>query len=919
MSQTWLKIFPLPSTSNLFRRLTFSGFQFVFIFAILFLIFGSTSILAQGAPVQQEVPQIILSINDIKDYTFDGFRNFELTTSGIVDVQNLPNGTLRVKAIASGTTFMYVWDSKGRSTLQFQVTGLAPNAITNFRPGYNPSGNEFIYHSSLSSQYANGQWISPFWNQDLSSSVPFSNQSEWRTILHATTNSNSISDSNNYAPFSSNTSFDQVLSYYKTRHTTIAAGDVSYDAGELSLIGFPLRGGSFQLYSSENRDQLQVFGGLNRPEFRSNNLFNDPSSDLLGIVGTKELFPNVSLRTSFLYLNQPTNNISFPGETYQNDYVADAGIFTHPLSEEITVEGEFGKSKDDNAYRGLVEYRPYWGRMLLSFKQIGENYVNPSTFFLLKNYRETNFITEYQPTKKLGFNFDYGLSQFGDDPGIGNSAIDVNSFTLNSIYQKSENTTYVSGINVIKTFSDTSPQEYEKADFIYQRFYRQNNDQFYAEFFGQHSKQNYASEFTSKAGGGVDTRYTKNFSRIFQMYLQNELQISQVHTNLIAATSPDYVETILTTGPALNYILRNKTLSGGFFYNLTVQGAFDDSSNLLQPFVSFYYNPSQALSVGTRVNYNQDFGNNYYYLQILAEMIYRFGSRVPDTILSTFIPSAQITGIVFIDSNGDGQYESDEKLIQNFSSQLNNEEPITSKDGTFTYKPDSGKNTFSVSLPPEYKNYQFSIANPVSMDLFSRENKTLYFGISQRIALNGKVIVYHDSLTTDASGFEGAKIQITGNNFTTTISSSSSGVFNVFVPTAGTYHIKLFDMDLPVGYKSIGSTDIDVKVQEGRINKLPSFILQGKRIVIGRAFYDTNGNGIFDENEKPAVGIKVNVGNIVTTSESDGTFSISPIAPGTYYLKAQPKTVSGFHPGFSNDKIIIPEVGTVEVLVPYEK
>ena len=78
------------------------------------------------------------------------------------------------------------------------------------------------------------------------------------------------------------------------------------------------------------------------------------------------------------------------------------------------------------------------------------------------------------------------------------------------------------------------------------------------------------------------------------------------------------------------------------------------------------------------------------------------------------------------------------------------------------------------------------------------------------------------------TGFEDAKIQVTGPNFATTIASSSSGVFNVFVPTAGTYHIKLFDLDLPVGYKSIGATDMDVKVHEGRINKIPPFVLQGQ-------------------------------------------------------------------------------------------
>lgn len=863
-----------------------------------------------------------MSLNEIRDFPVQGFRNFIVTTSGVVDVQNLPTDILRIKVIGSGSTLIYIWDSQGRKTIQIEVTGLAPNQITSFRPGYDPAGNEFIYHTMMNNQFANGERISPFWNHEFSASVPFHKTSEWRTLLRASTNEPGPAEISHYSPFSSSTVFDQMLSYYQAPTYTVAVGDVNYNAGELSITGFPLRGISTEVHSANHQNQIQVFGGSSRPHLRTTDLFSDPSENFYGAAGTKEIFPNILIKSSLVYLDQPPTSL-VPGLTFKNDFVADLGFQARPFTDTLTFEGEYGRSSDDDAARILAEYAPFWGRILLGYRQIGKNYITPSSFFLLKNFREASFITDVKPTKKLGFTLNYQLSELGADPILLSEKTTSHRLQLNSLYQANEEKSYLTGISVTRSSSISTPQYTERGDFTYQRFFKKSLNQFYAQVFGQHSKNYFISQSMDRIGGGTDIRYTRNFSKILQMYLQSTFQMNRIKSTFSSTTTPPkYIETIASIGPTLNYVRSNKTLSAGFYENFSFRGSFGEFSHLLQPFLSAYYNLSQALSLGTRMNFNFDLTGHTNYLSIAGELVYRFGSRVPDTLFSTFVPSAVITGAIFEDDNNDGAYQPSEKLVANVTSQLNDEDPIVSKNGGFTYKTDAGLNKISIQLPEGYQNYQFGTSNPATVDLFPRETKMLYFPVNQRIPLHGKVIVHqnpNDPITEKDAGLEGVKIEISGEGFATVSETSPAGIFNTYVTKPGKYLIKLRVVDLPRGYKYIGPPSMAIVAKEGEISKVPPFVVQARRFVIGRAFVDKNGNHTFDEDEPPAKGVKIRLGTFITVSEEDGSFSISSLPAGNYQIKVQPEKFQDYQLVLLNDRLTIPEAGTVELSIPYQK
>lgn len=864
-----------------------------------------------------------MSVNEIRDFPVQGLRNFIITESGVVEVQQIPINILRIKVVGSGSTLIYIWDSQGRKTIQIDVNGLTTNQITTFRPGYDPAGSEFIYHGTMNNQFANNQLIAPFWNHEFLASVPTKKNNEWRTLLRASTIDQGDVKASNYAPFSNSTVMDQFLTYYQTLNYTAAAGDVNYNAGELSVTGFPLRGGSVQLYSDDRQDQLQLFGGASRSNSRTNSLFNDPLQNFYGASGTKTIFPNVSVRSSLVYLDQSDAVSNFSNTTYKNDYVADVGIQARPFTDKFNFETEYAKSSDDHSIRGLLEYIPFWGRIMVSQKRVGKDYVNPASFYLQRNFNETNFITDVKPTKKMGFTLNYQLTQLKADASTGAEKTTVNRAQLTNLYQADEETSYLTGFSVNRSESLSSPQNTERLDVTYQRFFIKSRDQLYAQLFGQHSENHFLANTTERYGSGTDVRYTKNFSKKWQGYFQNTLQVNRVNNNFSNfGTPPKYFETIATIGPTVNFVDTKKTFSGGFYETFTFRDAFSQFSHLVQPFATAYYNLSQALSLGARLNFNLDLTNDNSYVSAVGELIYRFGSRVPDTLFSTFIASAQITGMVFVDENEDGEYQSNEKLITNYTVALNDHEPEVIKTERFVLKTDSGPNKIYIQLPKEYQGYQFATSNPTFLDLFPRETRSLNFAISQRIPLRGKVIVQDeiDKAVTDKNrGLEGVKIEITGETFNDVVETTAAGNFNGFVAKPGKYFAKIRTLELPKGYKYSGPSKIEFTVEEGKIATIPPFVIQAKRFIVGRAFIDVNGNNIFDDNDQPLNKVKIKIGDITIPSDEDGTFSTTSIPAGSYQIQIEPKMIKDHHLIMLTDRILVPLAGTVEMSVPYQK
>ncbi|MEZ4846975.1 MAG: hypothetical protein R2877_08655 [Bdellovibrionota bacterium] len=320
--------------------------------------------------------------------------------------------------------------------------------------------------------------------------------------------------------------------------------------------------------------------------------------------------------------------------------------------------------------------------------------------------------------------------------------------------------------------------------------------------------------------------------------------------------------------------------------------------------------------MGSRLDYSVDFGNKYHFLSILGELVYRFGTRVPDTLISTFSNSTKLNGYVFIDANDDGAYQIGEKLIENIKVSLNGQTSKLFPNGHFTINSNAGPASVMIDLPDEYKSYLFGTANPIEIDLFAGETKP-YISQLHKNCTSRSVIV--QSATKVNKGLEGTELRLQGLPIKKRPYNELRRFFSVYVPEGGKYSIKLMELELPAGYKNISPSAYDIQVVQGKVNQVDDFVLLGKRLIIGRAFVDVNQNNAFDDGDIPAPNIKIQIGKHVLVTDVDGSFSTSSIEPGTYDIHVGTKIFRNAKLDPLKDRLYVPEVGTIELIITYTK
>ncbi|MFO1520240.1 MAG: hypothetical protein U1F57_11370 [bacterium] len=867
-----------------------------------------------------EIPRVEMVYREIKDFPVDGLRNFVITVSGIIEAQSLPGNVLRVEAVGQGTTFLHIWDSQGRRTFEIEVKGfeLGP-AINKYRPGFQPGGSQFSYRMTMTNQRIPGfGFLAPLYEHEFNALVPLRRESEWRTTIRAITDAR-VLNGPDYAPFSGATEPTYMLSYYRTPHLLIGAGDVNYDLGDLSISGFPVRGGLFQ-YRRGRHDQIQAFGGWLRPFFGNNQFADILPERLYGISGTKEVAPNLLIKPSFAFLNQ-SSAPPIGGQTFQNDFIGNLAVEAKPLNERITLEGEYGRSKNDNAYRALVEYRPYWGRLLATYRRIGTNYLTLSQGFLLKDFQEATFTADAQPYRTLGFTFNYLFDQFGLGSNTTPFGSKNHNFILTTRWNPDENTDYIGSVTVLKGSGPSSHNDSEVGTFTYERSFEKKRSRLYAQANGFHRNQGIGvGNSTDETGGGLDTRYQRYLSTNLQLFLQQDLQISRVAQANSVFGNQNFTRTNFTWGPSLSYAKSPVTVAVGFNESLFYSGP--QSDHFIQPFMTASYSPSQALTLGTRNNLTYDLSNQTTFMTLLGEFTYRFGPGIPDTLVSTFFRAGSLTGRIFIDKNGDGVYSPGETLLDGFQVSMDGGNPLFAKNGEYKFKADPGPHQLLLTVPATYQNYKLTSANPIQINVGTRQELKTDFGLTRGTLLLGSLVVdlnQNGKAEEAEGGAPSSKIRVTGPDFDQTVGVPNSGIYRVFVPQPGTYQVKVLGAELPVGYKTKGSDAVSVNVGEGEFTKAPPLLLEAKRFVTGRAFLDVNKNGAYDPDDPPAAGIQIHLGKYVTKTESDGTFLIPNVEAGRYEVEVSPTQIRGYKVRLPAPVVFGGEARSVEVNLPFQK
>ncbi|MCP5468031.1 MAG: hypothetical protein H7A32_02040 [Deltaproteobacteria bacterium] len=881
-------------------------------------IFFSRVVYAQALESQVAIPRYELALREVLDIQAQSLRNFVVTIPNIIKADRLPGDVLRIEGVGQGRTFIHVWDAAGRHTYEIEVLGFGRASVQRLkRKGYSPKGAQLSYRMRTIGERRQGVgWRDPLYEHEFEARVPVNKQSEWYTIGRASTNTR-VLDGPTGVPFSQATEPTYILSYYRTPRFTLALGDASFTASELSVRGFPFRGALFEYH--KDRDRAQVFAGWSRPLYGFGEYLEIQKPRVYGFSGTKEVLGNVFFHNSFVFLDQD-GATDIDGTPFEDDYIYTVGMSALPIRKNIYIEGEYGRSKLDNSMRILVEWRPYWGNILAYYRRIGTNYVDLSRGFLINDFQEGNFSTNFQPTRRLNFNVNYRFNENGlaSDSSVSSKN---HSVYLTGQFDQNDNVNYISSFTLTRSQNASSSYAIERGSFMYNRYFDEHRRRLYAELRADHSHQRTFSsgDVRDNLGGNFDARYRHFLNKNFELIGNMEVFISRISQSSNQDTK-SYFLTNASWGPEVIYTRENIYATAGFNHSFTISDL--TNSHFIQPFLTAVYKPNSSLALEASINSTYDFIESDYTLSLLGQLTYRFGPGIADTPFSSKVrETVKVIGKIFFDNNVNGIQDEDENLVTGLNVRLNDKE-INANNGTFKLEATAGRDELQVLLGKEYESFRVTTPNPLKVEGIPGETVKVNFGLFEGSLLVGRVLVdENQNLEPDQGEFgpAGIQIKIFGQGFEKIVTTNPGGRFSAHVPKLGSYQAEIVKRSLPVGYQAIGEEVLSAEVSKNQVGHLDPFFIEAQRSVYGIVFMDTNKNGIYDEGEQLATGVQISIGEEVQESAEDGGYIFRDLPSGKYKIKVSPQKLGNYQLKLNQTSLSLPqEPRNVEINIPYQ-
>ena len=305
---------------------------------------------------------------------------------------------------------------------------------------------------------------------------------------------------------------------------------------------------------------------------------------------------------------------------------------------------------------------------------------------------------------------------------------------------------------------------------------------------------------------------------------------------------------------------------------------------------------------------------------ILAALSYNFGNKL------TPILKGGLSGVVYADSNNNGVLDAGEKGISGTSVTLNTLVNGTVTPVSSTTSGADGSYSFANLAPGTYSVTEGAVTGylPSSTNTGSINGITVIAGATNPNNNFGEIlpgtvsgVVYADSNNNGSKdrvekGIGSVPISLTTtvNGVTTTVASANTnpdGSYSFSNLAPGTYTVV---EGVVTGYlpSSTNTGSIaGVTVVQGGTNPNNNFgeILPGA--VSGVVYYDSNNNGAKDSGEKGIGSVPITLTSVVNgktvtvgtaTTNADGSYSFSNLAPGTYTVVEG--VVTGYLPSSTN-------------------
>ena len=265
-----------------------------------------------------------------------------------------------------------------------------------------------------------------------------------------------------------------------------------------------------------------------------------------------------------------------------------------------------------------------------------------------------------------------------------------------------------------------------------------------------------------------------------------------------------------------------------------------------------------------------------------------------------FQQEGSISGLVFLDLNGNGSLDANEIGIAGVQVQLDGSSPVTTVgDGSFIFR---GKTpgTYEVSLVSIPSGYSATTLTARTIVLEAGASVSVNFGLQQTGAVTGNI--FNDLNGSGAQdpnepGIAGVTVALLYNSTTLTTNSLATGAYSFNnLATPETYTVT---PTLPTGFVFSSPSSVTLNLPSGGSGSA-SFGLQAQGTVSGTVFNDINGDGAQQTGEGGLTAVTVQLqttgGSVVETktTSANGEFLFSSVDPGSYLVVAT--TPTGFSP-----------------------
>jgi len=259
-----------------------------------------------------------------------------------------------------------------------------------------------------------------------------------------------------------------------------------------------------------------------------------------------------------------------------------------------------------------------------------------------------------------------------------------------------------------------------------------------------------------------------------------------------------------------------------------------------------------------------------------------------------------VSGVVFSDTNGDGNRDPDEDGIPGVTITLTSSADATTTDSSGFYSfagVAAGAHTVEVTLPAGFVN---TTPNVVPISVAADGAATADFGQQPIGTVSGKVFKDVDgdgAQYEDEDGISGVSIWLKDSEGSLEHATTTGDGAYVFTGVAaGSYIVMETDPD---GFASTTPNEVPISVAtDGAATA--NFGDQQAGTVSGRVFNDVNGDGSQGAGENGMQGVRVTLSgsSVETTTDFFGAYSFAGVAPGAYTVKVTSPT--GFASTTSN-------------------